>query len=59
LHEYQHKVVAGKASPEGIAIEAKHRRCFHSVGHGADFFTAIADKASYFGISAEDLISNL
>jgi len=59
LHEYQHKVVASKTSPEGIALEARHRRRFDGVGHGADFFTAIAEKASYFGISADDLISNL
>jgi hypothetical protein len=59
LHEYQHKVVAGQASPQGWELEAKHHGCFDGVGHGADFFTAIAEKASYFGISPEDLISNL
>jgi hypothetical protein len=59
LHEYQHKVVAGQASPKGMQLEANHPGCFEGVGHGADFFTAIAEKASYFGISPEDLISNL
>lgn len=59
LHEYQHKVVVGQASPEGMKLEANHHGCFEGEGHGADFFTAIAEKASYFGISSEDLISNL
>ncbi|MGC9969723.1 MAG: hypothetical protein ABSE56_03945 [Bryobacteraceae bacterium] len=59
LHEYQHKVVAGRASPGGAALQAKHRGCFDDTGHGADFFTAIQEKASYFGVSPEALIANL
>jgi hypothetical protein len=59
LHEYQHKVVAGRSSPAGMELEASHPSCFEGAGHGADFFTAITEKASYFGVSPEDLISNL
>ena len=59
LHEYQYKVIAGQASPEGMKLEAKYRGCSEGADHGAAFFAAIAEKASYFGISAENLISNL
>jgi hypothetical protein len=59
LHEYQHKVVPAKVSPGGAALEANHRGCFAGRDHGADFFTAIEEKASYFGVSPESLISNL
>jgi len=59
LHEYQHKVVAGNASVVGKALEQKYRHCFDGPGHDAHFFTAIAEKASYFGMSPETLIMNL
>ena len=60
LHEYQHKVVRGKVSPEGRRLGAQHRGCFDGPGHGPDYFTAIAEKAPYFrGIGAETLIDNL
>src|ERR1022692_1826910 len=53
LHEYQHKVVAGQASPGGTALEGEHRGRFRGAGHGADYFTAAEEKASYFGGSPE------
>lgn len=59
LHEYQYKVVAGNASVMGKALEKKHCHCFDGPGHDAHFFTAIAEKASYFGMSPETLIMNL
>jgi hypothetical protein len=59
LHEYQYKVVCRQTSPEGTAFEANHPGFFHGAGHEADFFTAIVEKASYFGVSPEILILNL
>jgi hypothetical protein len=59
LHEYQHKVVAGKVSARGQCVEAKNRGCFAGPSHGADFFTGIDEKASYFGVCPDTLIANL
>jgi hypothetical protein len=58
LHEYQYKMV-GAPTDEGIALFAKHKRRFPDPGHDATWFTAIALRASYFDVTADQLISEL
>lgn len=59
LHEFEHKVVAGKPSAAGAHLAEKYRGAFGGPGHEAGFFTAIAAKASYFSTDPETLIRNL
>lgn len=56
LHEYQYKVVKGKISEEGQALYERFSRSFPDGGHEADFFTALANRASVLGIQPEQLI---
>ena len=58
LHEFQSKRVDAP-TPEGVALCARFRRRFSGGGHDDLFFTAVADRASYFGTSPEELIDRL
>jgi hypothetical protein len=58
LHEYQAKVISSPSSV-GICLHARFRATFCGKGHDEKFFTAIAEKASYFGMTPEDLIAHI
>ncbi|MFH1021761.1 MAG: hypothetical protein V1809_00055, partial [Planctomycetota bacterium] len=53
LHEYQHNVLFA-ATPEGIALGVAHQGRFFGPGHDERFFTAIVEKAGFFGLSGEE-----
>ena len=58
VHEYQAKVVTSPSS-EGVSLRARFGRTFWGKGHDEKFFTAIAEKASYFGMTPEQLVERL
>lgn len=58
LHEYQYKGVK-EPSPEGRALFEKYARRHPDPGHDAYWFTAIAEKALYFGVTPEQLYLEL
>ena len=59
LHEYQFRGLNRESTPEGEALHAVHRHKFAGQGHDADYFTAIAKWAPYFGLTPEDLIERV
>lgn len=59
LHEYQHKTLGFRATPGGRELSDKSVRKFSGSGHGADFYSAIADRALYFGLTPEELVTML
>jgi len=58
LHEFQFKAVAAPTD-EGHALLACQKRNFEGLGHDDLFYTAIAELASHFGITADDLVAEL
>jgi hypothetical protein len=58
LHEYQFKILV-EPNPEGRALFAKYRNKFSGPNHNELFFTAIAEKAAYFRVLADELVSEL
>jgi hypothetical protein len=58
LHEYQHKAVSAP-SQQGTALCQLYQKTFWGDGHDERFFTAIAEKAPYFGMTPEQLIKRL
>lgn len=54
LHEYQYKALR-EPSDEGRALYAKYGRRFSDPGHDEFWSSAIAEKASYFGVTSEEL----
>ena len=58
LHEYQYKVVKAPSHlARQFAEKFGHR--FQGKGHDESFFTAICEKAPYFGMSPEELAAHL
>ncbi|MCE9612907.1 MAG: hypothetical protein K8T26_01435 [Lentisphaerae bacterium] len=59
LHEYEHKVVK-QPSDEGKSIRATHKVIFDPTAlHGDLFYSAIAEKAAYFGLGQEQFRDTL
>jgi hypothetical protein len=58
LHEYQFKILT-EPSQEGLALSAKYRGKFFGPDHDELFFSAIAEKAEYFGVSADQFVNEL
>lgn len=58
LHEYQKKVVLN-ATAEGRVRHSTHGASFAGCGHDERFFSAIADRAGYFGVTADELVAEL
>lgn len=58
LHEYQYKAVT-QPSDQGIELYTRFKNTFSGQGHDEKFFTAIAEKASYFCITAEELVMRI
>jgi hypothetical protein len=53
LHEYQYKVVLNP-TPAGESLLGQFaKRNFEGAGHDAVFYSAIADRATYFGVTPE------
>jgi hypothetical protein len=57
LHEWEHKAFA-PPSAAGEALWRSRSGCFEA-DHEAAFFTAIVDKATYFGLTPEEFIASL
>lgn len=58
LHEYQFKALK-EATPAGRALRASVKHNFEGQGHDDLFYTAVAEKASYFGVTPEQLLSDM
>jgi hypothetical protein len=61
VHETQHKVPKSVAAfiKEGQQLCAEYSGYFDGDGHDATFFAGVAKYASYFGLTAERLVSAL
>ena len=58
LHEYEKKVLT-EPSDEGRGLFAKHPHPWWGPGHEEMFYTAICDRALYFGMTPEQLIGHI
>ena len=58
LHEWQMKKPC-VPTPEANELHAKFGRRFSGTGHGPDFFQAIVEKSSYFGMTSEQLVMRI
>lgn len=60
VHEYQDKVVAGRVSAEGTALDADQSvRRFDGKGHDATYYTAAAEVARSLGFDARTFVEAL
>ena len=56
LHEYQHKAGVAEANEEGVALRKTHVFPFAPQDqHGEVYYTVIAEKAPYFGMTPQNL----
>lgn len=58
LHEYQFKALSCP-TPEGKALLSRQNHNFDGPGHDALFYSAIVDRAPYFGVTPEELLAEL
>ena len=58
LQEYQNKRISS-ASDEGRRLYERYGHTFLGPGHDERFFSAIAETAGYFGVSAEERMAEL
>ena len=58
LHEYAEKAIE-IPSAQGIALHRVFKNKFYDRGHDEKFFSAIAEKASYFGMTPPQLIDRI
>ena len=58
LHEWQAKTPC-IVTPEAEAICTKYRSAACGDGHGPDFFQAVVERASYFGMTPEQLAASI
>lgn len=60
IHEYEKKVIKNDCTNKGRQLHAKNNNKFIcSEKHGEAFYTAVADRADYFGKTAEDLVESI
>ena len=61
VHEYEHKIICGNATPAGQTLFGKFGQKFDEDprGHGATFFSALDQVASLIGLSPESLITGI
>lgn len=50
IHEYQYRVLNDEITPEGQHLHDTAHKDFPGPGHGPGFYSAIADRAQYFGV---------
>jgi hypothetical protein len=58
LHEFDRKEIV-EANEEGRALYKKYRNRWGGPGHDERFYTAIASRAPYFGLSADQLVMTI
>ena len=51
LHEFQYKALGDDTNPEGQSLFDNPPKKWGGLGHGPGFYTAIIDRAAYFGIT--------
>lgn len=59
LHEFQGKVFRDKASHAGLRLYENNFRSITGPGHDARFYSAIADRAEYFGMTPVQLLASI
>ena len=57
IHEYEKKVIKENYTIAGRALHEKYKDRFaYPEKHGESFFTAVADRSDYFGLTPEELV---
>jgi hypothetical protein len=54
-HEYQYRVLNDEVTLGGRLLADRPPKRFDGRGHGAGFYSAIADRAAFMGLTAEEL----